>query len=193
MAPREKTKTSNENRDPVEFFDSLYNTHKTAIFSYACYLTKNQKDAEDLFQDTWLRVAQNPSGTANTKMLKAWLFTITTNLHRDMLRKKRVRRIFLLDKSLGAHLSPGIFALEEPKAGSRGSTEYEQAETRRAISHALAKLPEKLRNVFILKEIEGFKYLEISSILGMPIGTAKSMTYRAVRLLRRELEVFCPD
>ena len=98
-----------------------------------------------------------------------------------------------MDRSSASHLGPGIIALEETQGPFRSPTEFERAETHRAISNALGKLPEKLRSVFVLKEIEGFKYLEISSILGMPVGTVKSMTYRAIRLLRRELAVFCPD
>ena len=193
MKPKKKRIPSNTGQSPIDFFDTLYDTHKTSIFSYACYLTKNQKDAEDLFQETWLRVAQNPPKTKKVKDLKAWLFVITTNLHRDLLRKKRIRRLFLLDRSSVSHLGPGIIALEETRGPFRGPTEFERAETHRAISNALGKLPEKLRNVFVLKEIEGFKYLEISSILGIPVGTVKSMTYRAIRLLRRELAVLCPD
>ena len=60
----------------------------------------------------------------------------------------------------------------------------------RAISQAMAKLPGKQRCVFVLKEIEGFKYSEISEMLKIPAGTAKTLMHRAVRRLRRDLSEY---
>ena len=59
-------------------------------------------------------------------------------------------------------------------------------------AEAVAKLPERQRRVFVLKEIEGFKYKEISEIFDMPVGTVKSIGHRAVRRLRQELSVYNP-
>ena len=59
-----------------------------------------------------------------------------------------------------------------------------------AITQALAKLPDRQRRVFILKEIEGFKHTEIGEILGVPVGTTKSLMYRAVKRLQKDLSVF---
>ncbi|MFC2157180.1 RNA polymerase sigma factor [Acidobacteriota bacterium] len=180
-------------QDPASRFDALYETYKSAIYSYACYLTKNEKEAEDLFQDTWLRVVQNPPKGGEIENLKSWVFTVTTNLFRDSLRKKRVRRSFQVEKASTSNLGPSIFANERPEGKLTKSRESDQLEARKAITHALSKLPDKLRRVFILKEIEGFKYLEISDILGIPVGTVKSMMHRAINRLRQELAVFCPE
>lgn len=65
----------------------------------------------------------------------------------------------------------------------------EKIEIGLSIAQALAKLPEKQRLVFILKEIEGFQQAEISQILKIPVGTVKSLMYRAVRRLRRHLSL----
>ena len=177
----------------VSLFDSLSDAYKSAIYSYACYLTRNEKEAEDLFQETWLRVVQNPPRGRDVRDHKAWIFTITTNLYRDSLRKIRVRRIFLTEKATTSNLGPSIFASEKTEGRVTRSREATQLEARKALASALAKLPDKLRRVFVLKEIEGFKYLEISDILGVPVGTVKSMMHRAVIKLRQELAFFCPE
>lgn len=62
--------------DPMAFND-LYNKYRVSVYSLACYLTQNQREAEDLFQETWLRVVQNLHKTSNMRDLKAWIFTIT--------------------------------------------------------------------------------------------------------------------
>jgi len=56
-----------------------------------------------------------------------------------------------------------------------------------AITQAMANLPDRQRSVFVLKEIEGFKHAEVSEILGLPIGTTKSLMHRAVKRLQLEL------
>lgn len=179
-----------------DLFDSIYETHKAAVFNFACSLTDSRKEAEDLFQDTWLRVVENPAGTENIKNQKAWLFTITANLHKDMLRKKRIRRLFLLDRTTAApYIRQAAFSQENPyKTAEHKDIHTENREIiHNAISLALAALPEKLRKVFVLKEMQDFKYLEISKIMGMPVGTVKSTAFRAVKRLRRELADLCPD
>lgn len=190
------TQTANSSKgaiaSPAEF-DLLYDTYKSAVYSYACYLTRNEKEAEDLFQETWLRVVQNPPKSRDVSELKSWVFTITTNLYRDLLRKKKVRRTFLLEKSSTSDLGPGFFAADTRKGKVQASRETDRVDARNAIALALAQLPEKLHRVFVLKEIEGFKYMEISRILNLPVGTVKSMMHRAVRLLQQELAVFCPE
>jgi RNA polymerase sigma-70 factor (ECF subfamily) len=174
-------------------FDLLYDTYKSAVFSYACYLTRNEKEAEDLFQETWLRIVKNPPRSRDVSELKSWVFTITTNLYRDLLRKKRVRRTFLLEKSATSDLGPGFFAVDTRQGKIKTSRETDRVDAGNAIALALAQLPEKLHRVFVLKEIEGFKYMEISRILNLPVGTVKSMMHRAVRRLQQELAVFCPE
>jgi len=174
-------------------FDLLYDTYKSAVYSYACYLTRNEKEAEDLFQETWLRIVQSPPESKEISELKSWVFTITTNLYRDLLRKKKVRRTFLLEKSATSYLGPGFFAAYTRQGKIHASRETDRVDARNAIALALASLPEKLHRVFVLKEIEGFKYMEISRILDLPVGTVKSMMHRAVRRMQQELAVFCPE
>lgn len=170
-------------------FDILYDKYQNEVFSFACYLTKDRGDAEDLYQEAWLRVIKNLPEKVNMQSIKAWIFTIVVNLYRDGLRKKRIRRLFLLEKSKAREADGEFpFLVEKPAADS--TDRAFQAEIGKDISFALDSLPERQRRVFVLKEIAGFQQAEISEILAVPVGTVKSLMYRAVKKLRLELSKY---
>ena len=174
-------------------FDWLYREHKSSLYKLACYLTRNEKEAEDLFQETWLRIVRHLAHkTIDMDNCKTWMMTITSNLYRDWLRKKRVRRAFALRGKQNE--SPADTHFEQPTWGEHPSkkNDSEHLEVKMAISKALVGLPSKQRLIFVLKEIEGFKYAEISEMLDLPEGTVKSIMHRAVRNLRRDLWAFNP-
>lgn len=176
----------------LQVFDALYHKYKSSVFSFACYLTQNRLEAEDLFQETWLRVVKNMPSVSNMCTFKSWIFTIATNLHRDALRKKRIRRLFFWQKTAASDMRQEIFAFMPENAFSSRSNEMEHADMGRTISKAMANLPEQQRLVFVLKEIEGFKHTEISEILKLPEGTVKTLMYRAVRRLQKDLAAYKP-
>jgi len=164
-------------------FDEIYDRYKNDVFRFACYLSQDPREAEDIFQETWLRLVRYlPDEKKDMASLKPWLMTVTLNLHRDLLRKKRVRRLFSLN--LGSSKPSAAGELETPLeiAG--------RAEVRDRIDQAIAGLPEKQRRVFVLKELEGLKQEAIAGILGIPVGTVKSLMYRAVKNLRRALSAY---
>jgi DNA-directed RNA polymerase specialized sigma24 family protein len=73
-------------------FDAAYDRYKADIFRFIFHLTGNRAEAEDLFQETWLRLVRHGPLRPGGQDLKPWLLTIVLNLHRDALRRKRVRR-----------------------------------------------------------------------------------------------------
>ena len=83
----------------TESFEAVFELHKDAVFRLACALTDNARDAEDLFQETWLRAVRARRAGPQAGDVRSWLFTIAANLHRDGLRRKRVRRLFLLERA----------------------------------------------------------------------------------------------
>ena len=170
-------------------FDNLYKKYQNAVFGFAYYLTQNRGDAEDLFQEAWLRVAKKMPAEVDMKSIKAWIFTIVANLHRDELRKKRVRRIFLFQKAASLEKN-AIFPVLSEKSISVNSNESYLTSMGANISQALARLPDRQRRVFVLKEIADFKQAEISDMLGIPQGTVKSLMHRAVKRLRLELSKY---
>jgi len=168
-------------------FDIVYQEYKQAVYSYAFYLTRDRHDADDLFQESWLRIVKKMPEKLKMDSLKAWIFTVITNIYRDDLRKKKIRRLFLIQKinesCAGESTHPHI-------QGSHQAAEREMSNLNQKIFSAVNLLPEKQRMVFILKEISGFRQTDIGDILNMPLGTVKSLMHRAVKGLQRELAPF---
>lgn len=122
--------------------------------------------------------------------IKAWIFTVVANLHRDELRKKRTRRLFFLQKAMSLEKENTMFPVLPDQPVSFNPEEVNQTDMGRDIAQAMARLPDRQRRVFVLKEIAEFKQAEISDILGIPLGTVKSLMHRAVTRLRRELSKY---
>ncbi len=184
---------SDTDRMNQQEFDELYDAHRTAVYSFAHKLTQNRCEAEDLFQETWLRVARHFPKVLDMKKIKAWLFTITANLHKDALRRKRTRRRFLFQKKWTADQDLNLNEACPERVSQDHANESEKMEMGHAISRAISSLPDQHRLVFMLKEVAGFKQSEISEILGIPIGTVKSVMFRAVKRLRKDLAVYHPE
>ncbi len=192
MKPESCEDRMNSDRIIQGVFDDLYEKYRAAVFSFACYLTQNLGEAEDLFQETWLRVVHHLPKNIQKSSAKAWIFTITANLYKDVLRKKRIRRLFFLQKASRSaqeeDTSSFLFGSSLP--GRDEGTN--RVDMRRDIAQAMERLPERQRGIFALKKIEGLKYSEISEIYEIPVGTVKSLMFRAVRKLRGELSAYNP-
>ena len=171
-------------------FDNLYKKYQNAVFGFAYYLTQNRGDAEDLFQEAWLRIAKKLPDEVNMQSIKAWIFTVVANLHRDELRKKRIRRLFFLQKAMSLEKENTMFPVLSDQPVSINPEEVNQTDMGRDIAQAMARLPDRQRRVFVLKEIAEFKQAEISDILRIPLGTVKSLMHRAVKRLRQELSKY---
>jgi RNA polymerase sigma-70 factor (ECF subfamily) len=183
-----------ETDEDVTTFDELFDMCRNDVFRFACALTGDLREAEDLFQETWLRAVRagslgcDPAGGDP----KAWLFAIAANAHRDLLRKRRVRRLFLLERTRtlaggAADADPGWDV-----AGPSGGDGTARSDVRLCLRRALSRLPARERRVFVLKDIEGFQHGEISRVLGLPEATVRTLLHRAVRRLRTELAEFRP-
>jgi RNA polymerase sigma-70 factor (ECF subfamily) len=178
----------------VTSFEELYDMHRNDIYRFACALSGDARDAEDLFQETWLRAVRAcPAGRGpDGSDPKAWLFAIAANAHKDMLRKKRVRRLFFLERtrSMGARTADADLGWDVPRhAGRDGAI---RSDVRLCLRQAVARLPGRERRVFVLKDIEGFKHGEIGRMLGIPETTVRTLLHRAVARLRKELAEFGP-
>jgi len=175
-------------------FDELYNMYRTHVYRFACALSGDARDAEDLFQETWLRaVKAAPEGLeARQGEAKAWLFTIAANVHKDLLRKKRVRRLFLLERtrSMGDRAADADPGWDVPGRSREDGTA--RSDLRLCLRRAVSRLPDRERRVFILKDIEGFKHEEIGEVLGIREATVRTLLHRAVKKLRREMAGFGP-
>ncbi|MBN1164086.1 MAG: RNA polymerase sigma factor [Candidatus Krumholzibacteriota bacterium] len=169
-------------------FENIYVTCRAAVYGFAFHLTGNREESDELFQETWLRVIRNLSKLPEVKNIRGWIYTIMINLHRDNLRRKRLRRLVFPRKIPVPGGGEGKSRYRPEETGPAAPDRTDSTGLGRAIDQAVAALPVKMRAVFILKEMEGFKQREIAALLHIPQGTVKSLLYRALQRLRRELE-----
>jgi RNA polymerase sigma-70 factor, ECF subfamily len=154
--------------------------HLDALYGYALTLTRDKTEAEDLVQETYLRAVRAANQPAPEENLKAWLFVVMRNAWLNILRHKHHGlRIFEFD--------------DENAAGAASDNTYDphvvylRKLEREQVREAIEKLPDAYREIVVLRDIEGFSYQEIATVLNCPAGTVMSRLGRARSKLRDAL------
>jgi RNA polymerase sigma-70 factor, ECF subfamily len=142
-------------------------------------LARDPAAAEDLVQETYLRALSARRKAAPSENLRGWLFTILHNAWRNQVRRRPPEP---LDD--GEEVRSSVVWLAPPRDPE---AELERTRLHQAVGEAVEALPERFREVVVLRCVEGFSYQEISSILGCPTGTVMSRLARGRALLRRSL------
>jgi RNA polymerase sigma-70 factor (ECF subfamily) len=151
--------------------------HLDALFGFAMVLTKNRVEAEDLVQETYLRATQAFGRLLPDTNLKAWLFAIMRNIRLNQLRTAGARPEFI---AIDAEQEPDWLdpAIEDPYAILLREVERE------TLRSAIERLPDHYREVVVLRDLEGFSYQQIATILQCPAGTVMARLGRAREQLR---------
>jgi RNA polymerase sigma-70 factor (ECF subfamily) len=161
--------------------------HLDALYRTALRMTRNQQDAEDLVQETYLRAYRFFDKFQPGTNLRAWLFKILTNTYINRYRKQATEpRVDSLDDSEEFALYHHL----DTEAASRGGSVEAQALDHFAeedIKAAIEKLPPPFRMAVVLADVEGFSYNDIAEITGVKKGTVMSRLFRGRRLLQRAL------
>lgn len=147
-------------------------------------MLKNRLDADDVTQEVLIRIWNN-FDNFEIKAAKSWIMKTTHNLCIDYLRRRQ--KNFNREISIDGEEEIMIQApanLSDPEIGAR----RELLKTK--IVESVNKLPETLKKIFVMYELQGFKYREISSELNIPINSVKVYLLRARKLLQEELKEF---
>jgi RNA polymerase sigma-70 factor (ECF subfamily) len=150
------------------------------VYRVALRLTKNAADAEDLTQETYARALRGSSRFRWGTKLKAWLFTILRNLHRNRARD-RSRAVVVVDSDAVERFDGATSARETAEARLLRDAES------RDLRAAMESLTPTLRQTVWLRDVEGLSYAEVAARLNIPIGTVMSRLSRARELLYRRL------
>lgn len=172
-------------------FNEVMERYKAKVYNYLLRMMGNAADAEDLTQEVFVRLYTSLDSFRSQASLNTWLFRIAGNLCIDHFRRAKKHRViaFSLDEphdAEGAETGGGQ-AYEASDTTYEPHRVAEQAETAQQIQQALGQLPEKLRAVLILHDIEGLPYEEIAQVVGCPLGTVKSRLFNARLQLRQRL------
>ena len=157
-----------------------------SLYSTALRMTRNQSDAEDLVQETYLKAFRSYGSFETGTNLKAWLFRILTNTFINTYRAKQRRP---QESDLGSVEDLFLYKRLPSLAGLSESAEeqlldlFPAAEVREAIEN----LPETFLLPMLLNDVEGFSYKEVAEILDIPIGTVMSRLHRGRKTMHEAL------
>lgn len=163
---------------PAAAFDACVQPHIPRLFRLAWRLTGSEEEAEDLLQETLLRVYPKRGEVLQLDAPAPWLAKVMHNAWVDRWRRSGIQRI------TGSLDDPG---LNVPEPCSDDTTILQMVNLS-LLQHAVMALPEHHRAVFIMHDAEGYTLQEISDITGDPLGTLKSRLHRARESLRKILK-----
>ena len=161
----------------MQSWSELVQAHADSVYGLAYRLTGNQQDAEDLTQETFMRVFRSLK-SYRPGTFEGWLHRITTNLFLDMVRHRQVIRMEALPENYDR--VPGTLKTPEQAV--------DDAMLDPDFDIALAELQPDYRAVVVLCDVVGLTYEEIASTLGLKMGTVRSRIHRARSSLRATLE-----
>ena len=166
----------------VPALDCLVGRYRQALFSWFLGMTGSRTDAEDLFQDLWVRVIRNAERFENVSF-RAWMWQIARNLLIDFRRKKKP------DVSLdAAETEDDHSLLDELVSPERGPAEdVAQADLARRAMQAVGQLPEIQREIFLMRVQGDLSFNEIAQTLQIPLNTALGRMHDATTKLRMVL------
>jgi RNA polymerase sigma-70 factor (ECF subfamily) len=171
-------------RGEARAFETLMIRHRTAVHSFLLRLTGERTRAEDLAQETFLRLVKGAAGWEPRAAVRTWLFTIARNLATDAARRQALRATEPLD----APAADGRPRQPAPVAtGPSPDLAAEAAQLRPRLEAALAALPAAQREVFLLREHAGLSFEEIAEATGANPNTVKSRLRYALLALRERL------
>ena len=160
-------------------FVSLYNRYKDAVYAFCVKMLLNRELAQDVMQDTFLRIYENRERLLNTDSFKAWLFTIARNQCLNQLRRSNWQ--IPLDPEM-------ILPADLPGAKSTPVFDLEKSEKIRLVNRFLAELKPDYREVIILREYQNLSYEEIAAVTRSTLSAVKSRLFKARRKLGVYLE-----
>ena len=170
-------------------FRELIRRYERPIFSLIYRMVRDRELAEDLAQDTFIKVLNHIDRYRPEFKLSSWLFKIANNVAIDYLRRRQLSTVSI-DGSPHAQTADAIEATSFDVADTQESAldEMEARELGTAIEQAIAKLRPEYRSCIMLRHVEGRSYEEIAATLDLPLGTVKTYIHRARHELRDALE-----
>lgn len=161
--------------DP-QAINALYEQYKRPLFSLIYRHTYNYEMAEDLLQDIFVKIFTSLENLQNYETFKGWAYRIALNTCYSYLRSKKSK------------LRDTIPLDEAKRIVSEDSHDIQEKEMRKPLDEAIESLPQGLRSVFLLHDVQGFKHEEIARMLGCSVGTSKSQLFKARMKIRAYLK-----
>jgi RNA polymerase sigma-70 factor (ECF subfamily) len=169
-------------------FHDLVGRYKKKVYYLAYDITGDHHEAEDISQEVFMKVYRSLKTFRRDAKMSSWLHQITVNASIDSLRRKSVRRAKSGSELDNVETEENLVASGAHNLDPVRSTESIQIQNR--ISQALQKISPRERVVFVMCHYNGLKLKETAEILDVTLGTVKSLLFRAIKKLRKELSPF---
>ncbi len=162
-------------------FAELFDTWRDKLFSFIFSLSRSRSHAEDVVQESFLKIWQKRAQLVDIRNFQAYLFQVARNHAIDQFRKlSRESAVFTLLQNLDS-------------APSTPDQQLQYKEIRITIEKAMATLPDRQKEVYLLHRQQGLKHDEIAARLGLSVSTVQNHLFRALENLRQQLVVKFPD
>jgi RNA polymerase sigma factor (sigma-70 family) len=175
-----------DEQSKVRRFESIFVAHLDAAYDFARWLTRDERNAEDVVQEACLRAFKSLE-SFHGENGRAWLLAIVRNTYYTWFRRNQPQASSVpFDEETMAGE-----AVELAEAGGFGASldqVLQQRDARRLVNRALEQLPEEFREVIVMRELEELSYKEIAAIARIPLGTVMSRLARARKLLLQHLQ-----
>lgn len=170
----------------VRAFEVLVTRHRKPVYNFILRFVRDPAQAEDVLQDTFLRLIKSAESYEKQAKFTTWMYTIARNLCVDAARRGKHRKAASLDAPVGEEDGAALIDLVAD-GGAGVDRKVISRELAQRIRQAVEALPDEQREIFILREIADLQFNEIAQIVGCPENTVKSRMRYALEKLREAL------
>src|SRR5947209_7678841 len=176
----------------VRAFELLVTRHRKPLFNFILRFVRDTAAAEDVTQETFLRLVKGADAYQKQAKFTTWLYTIARNLCVDASRRGKHRKAQSLDAPMDASDKDGATLLDVVADGQQAGPDRQAIgnELHGKLHAAINRLSEEQREVFLMREFLDMPFKDIADVVGCPENTVKSRMRYALEKLREELEEY---
>jgi RNA polymerase sigma-70 factor (ECF subfamily) len=181
-----------QTKDPA-YFKAVVRRYEGRIYNAVVRIVGNAEEAEEVVQDTFMKLHQHLPKFRAESSFAAWIFSIAHNACMDRMRTRLRRKPFqfwVFDPQSAQDTEDSHIVVQAADPGPTPSEQLDASEQEALIERSLQTLPESQRVVVVLHDIEGFSYHEIAAIVGTSVGTVRSRLHYGRTKLRELLEPY---
>jgi RNA polymerase sigma-70 factor (ECF subfamily) len=173
----------------VRAFEVLVTRHRKPIYNFILRFVRDAAQAEDVMQETFLRLIKGADNYEKQAKFTTWMYTIARNLCVDQARRGKHRKAASLDAPIGEDEGATLLDMvSDGTPGAEGKTIQRELALR--MKKAIESLPEEQREIFLLREVSDLQFNEIAQVVGVSENTVKSRMRYALEKLREALEEY---
>ncbi len=169
----------------IDAYRNIYEAYTRKVLNFIYRMVNSVEEAEDLTQDTFVAVYQKLGSLKNNRKFEPWLFRIARNFVYQRYRTRTPAAV-----SIDALHEDGQQVIQLPDVRKNPDEAYQTRELENIVADAIAHLPEKYREVFILSALQRFSYRQIADIVGRSLPSVKTDIHRARIEVRKNVKAY---